>query len=193
MTGFSEGVFAYGLGARVCRSELGGKRIRKLGIAEERDDIVPDRNDHELVRNAAHPVPGENVLAQRGAQCGQIAAAFRMERAAGERIHIHHVHERGGSVDLPCLGGGKAQHILKRVGVGGRKSAGRTVALVFLGVVAAGGGKFLVVGIGVPHGFQQLQRACRGIGALRGRRAAGAERQQQCRAERGGKDSFHIG
>ena len=115
-----------------------------------------------------------------------------MERAAGEGVEIHHVHERGRAVDLSGFRRGKAQRGIKDFDVGNGEIAGTAVAHILFGIIAAGGGEFFVVGVAVPDGFKQFERACRGGVRVRGcGRAAGRQNEEHHGAKHDGNDSFH--
>jgi len=116
-----------------------------------------------------------------------------MERAAGERVEIHHMHERGRAVDLPGFCRGKAQRGIQDIGIVDAEIAGSTIAHVLFGVITARGGEFLVVAVAVPNGLQQLERTRRGVivRICRSGCAAGRQREKQHGAENNRNHSFH--
>ena len=68
-------------------SKIRGRILQMLryyrgdSIAVYGDDIISHRCNHELIRDAAHPVPGKDVLAQRRAERSHIAAVFSVNES----------------------------------------------------------------------------------------------------------------
>ena len=115
-----------------------------------------------------------------------------MIRRGGEGVLVHHVDQGRGLIHLGCLR--QTQSAVHRSAVGQVIDTGGVLLAVRLGVVAAGGGELLVIGVGVPHLFQQVKSAVgRGglIALAVGLIAAGGETQGQRGGKHKGKDFFH--
>ena len=92
--------------------------------AEQRHYILAIGEDHQLVREAAHPLGVLDVLAQSVGHSGDVAAVFHMERAAGKAVGVHHVGQRRGVVNEIGFVGGEVQHIVQIVASSTGKAPG---------------------------------------------------------------------
>ena len=139
---------------------------------------MPDCDDDQLIREAAHPVLGLNGRAQVVREPGDVVRVGDMERAAGEGVQIHHVNERGGAVDERSVVRREGEQIAEVVGVARVEAAGRAVYGV-LGI-PSGGRELFFIAVCIPDRVEDRQRVvdsrgglvlCRGLGLGRlGRR-----------------------
>ena len=115
-----------------------------------------------------------------------------MVRRGGKGVLVHHMDQRRGLIHLGRLR--QAEGAVHSGAVGQVIDTGGVLLAVRLGVVAAGGGELLVVGVGAPHLLQQVKGAGRGGGLIALAvvlRAAGGETQGQHGGEHKGNDFFH--
>ena len=173
-----DGLVIDGGGGGIARQELIAEGVDQLLVSVHREHALPDCDDDQLIREAAHPALGLNGRAQVVREPGDVVRVGDMERAAGEGVHIHHVNERGGAVDERSVVRREGEQIAEAVGIAHVEAAGRAVYGV-LGI-PSGGRELFFIAVCIPDRVEDRQRVvdsrgglvlCRGLGLGRlGRR-----------------------
>ena len=117
-----------------------------------------------------------------------------MQNAAGERVAVHHVEQRGCVIRFLDHGGRERQQIFDLRRLLERDLAGLAVSHVFFGIIAARSREFFVFGIACPNGVQNGQR----VGNFRRVRLrvrlcrTGCQRKRRQSGQKNRNQFFHV-
>lgn len=161
--------------------QLVAEGIDQILCAEDGDQIVVQAGDDQLVREAAHPLRVHHIGLDLSGCRVQLAGILQMQNAAGERVAVHHVEQRGCVIRFLNHGGRERQQIFDLRRLLERDLAGLAVGHVFFGIIAACGWEFFIFGIACPDSIQNCQRVRNVRRCLLSAAFRGAGRQRNCR------------
>ena len=135
------------------------ERVNREILAVSADYIIVNGCHNQLIGETAAPHTRLNVIPDRAVERVDIGAVNNVERAPGEGVRIHHVHERCGAVNAADLRCGETCHTIQRFGVGNAENS-RPFDKLAAAEIAAGCGEALVLG---EQGVNGVEQGC-GVG-----------------------------